>query len=66
MKSSQMPLWVRAVAIDVLTHTLRGCVLHEPDMQISPIRLSDKTSRLRPRLVVAKPGQAYEPEVWNR
>jgi hypothetical protein len=27
------------------------------------IRLSDKTSRLRPRLVVAKPGQTYEPEV---
>jgi hypothetical protein len=52
----------------------RGCLGHaatlrflspliEPDMQISPIRLSDKTSRLRPRLVVAKPGQAYEPEV---
>jgi Uncharacterized protein conserved in bacteria (DUF2252) len=32
-------------------------------MQISPIRLSDKTSRLRPRLVVAKPGQAYESSV---
>ena len=28
-----------------------------------PIRLSDKTSRLRPRLVVAKPGQAYESKV---
>jgi hypothetical protein len=28
-----------------------------------PIRLSDKTSRLRPRLVVAKPAQTYEPEV---
>src|SRR4029077_5859596 len=32
-------------------------------MQISPIRLSDKTSRLRPRHVVPKPAQAYEPEV---
>jgi len=31
----------------------------EPDMQISSIRLSDKTSRLRPRLVVAKPAQTY-------
>src|ERR1019366_5207676 len=37
--------------------------LVEPDMQISRIRLSDKTSRLRPRHVVPKPGQAYEPEV---
>src|SRR5271154_1263233 len=32
-------------------------------MQISRIRLSDKTSRLRPRHVVPKPAQAYEPEV---
>src|ERR1700760_2343087 len=37
--------------------------LIEPDMQISRIRLSDKTSRLRPRHVVPKPTQAYEPEV---
>jgi hypothetical protein len=37
--------------------------LIEPDVQISRIRLSDKTSRLRPRLVVAKPGQTYKPEV---
>src|SRR5271157_708240 len=29
-------------------------------MQISRIRLSDKTSRLHPRHVVPKPGQAYE------
>ena len=28
----------------------------EPDMQISPIRLSDKTSRLHPRHVVPKRG----------
>src|SRR6516164_5989135 len=32
-------------------------------MQISCIRLSDKTSRLRPRHVVPKPAQAYEPEL---
>src|SRR5712664_1134188 len=32
-------------------------------MQISRIRLSDKISRLRPRHVVPKPVQAYEPEV---
>jgi len=31
--------------------------------QISRIRLSDKTSRLHPRHVVPKRGQAYEPEV---
>src|SRR5208337_4712916 len=32
-------------------------------MRIARIRLSDKTSRLRPRHVVPKPAQAYEPEV---
>src|SRR4029078_654735 len=32
-------------------------------MQISRIRLSDKTSRLRPRHVVPKTGQAHEPKV---
>src|SRR5271168_546627 len=37
--------------------------LIEPDRQISCIRLSDKTSRLRPRHVVPKPGQTYKPEV---
>src|ERR1700732_4457160 len=37
--------------------------LIEPDMQISRIQLSDKTSRLRPRHVVPKPAQTYEPEV---
>src|SRR5881409_3341428 len=37
--------------------------LIEPDMQISRIRLSDKISRLHPRHVVPKRGQAYEPEV---
>src|SRR5260370_15285417 len=37
--------------------------LIEPDMQISRIRLSDKTSRLHPRHVVPKPAQAYELEV---
>src|ERR1019366_9657727 len=37
--------------------------LIEPDMQIARIRLSDKTSRLHPRHVMPKPGQAHEPEV---
>ena len=37
--------------------------LIEPDMQISRIRLSDKTSRLHPRHVVPKRSQADEPEV---
>src|SRR5258708_8415579 len=32
-------------------------------MQITRIRLSDKTSRLHPRHVVPKPAQAHEPEV---
>ncbi len=41
----------------------QGATLIEPDVQISRIRLSDKTSRLHPRHVVPKPGQAYEPEV---
>ncbi|MGA2314396.1 MAG: hypothetical protein ABSF87_18910 [Xanthobacteraceae bacterium] len=39
--------------------------LYEPDMQISRIRLSDKTSRLHPRHVVPKPAQPYKPEVPN-
>ena len=42
---------------------LQGATLIEPDMQISRIRLSDKTSRLHPRHVVPKPAQAYETEV---
>src|SRR5262249_34905311 len=37
--------------------------LIEPDRRLSRIRLSDKTSRLRPRHVAAERGQAYEPEV---
>ena len=37
--------------------------LIEPDRQICCIRLSDKTSRLRPRHVVPKRGQAYELEL---
>src|SRR6266851_2598229 len=37
--------------------------LIEPDMQISGIRLSDKTSRLHPRRAAAELCQAYEPEV---
>src|SRR5215475_11192494 len=35
----------------------------EPDVRIARIRLSDKSSRLHPRHVVPKRGQAYEPEV---
>ena len=34
--------------------------LIEPDWRISRIRLSDKTSRLRPRLAAPPRGQAYE------
>src|SRR5436190_22245294 len=34
--------------------------LIEPDVQISRIRLSDKTSRLRPLLAAPTRGQAYE------
>src|SRR5215469_17168824 len=34
--------------------------LIEPDVQISRIRLSDKTSRFRPRLAAPTRGQAYE------
>src|SRR5437588_508107 len=37
--------------------------LIEPDMRIARIRLSDKTSRHRPRRAAPKPGQTYEPEV---
>ena len=37
--------------------------LIELDVRISRIQLSDKTSRLRPRLVILKPRQANEPEV---
>jgi hypothetical protein len=32
-------------------------------VRIARIRLSDKTSRLRPRHIVPKPAQAYEPVV---
>jgi hypothetical protein len=43
---------------------IAGCYAEiEPDMKISRIRLSDKTSRLHPRHVVPKPAQAHEPEV---
>jgi hypothetical protein len=37
--------------------------LIEPDVQISRIRLSDKTSRLRPRLAAPARGQPYETEM---
>jgi K+ transporter len=51
-------------AISVLS-ALEGLTIAAPgpDMQISRIRLSDKTSRLHPRHVVPKSAQAYEPEV---
>jgi len=42
---------------------LQGATLIEPDMRIARIRLSDKTSRLRPRWAAPTPGQTYEPEV---
>ena len=38
-------------------------LLIEPDMRISRIRLSDKTSRLHPRLAAPKLSQAHETEV---
>src|SRR3979490_1048937 len=41
---------------------LQGATLIEPDMQISRIRLSDKTSRLHPRRAATEPCQPYEPE----
>ena len=37
--------------------------LIEPDMQISRIRLSDRTSRLHPRRAASKLREAYETEV---
>jgi hypothetical protein len=37
--------------------------LVEPDMQISRIRLSDKTSRGRPRTGLGKKPQVHEPQV---
>ena len=41
----------------------QGATLIERGVRISRTTLSDKTSRFRPRHVVPKPGQAYEPEV---
>jgi hypothetical protein len=37
--------------------------LIKPDVRISRIRLSDKTSRLRPRLLTPPRAQTYEPKV---
>ena len=37
--------------------------LIKPDVQISRIRLSDKTSRLRPRLLTPPRRQTYEPKI---
>src|SRR6516162_1539763 len=42
---------------------LQGATLIEPVGRISRNRLSDRTSRLRPRLVAPKRGQTNEPEV---
>jgi hypothetical protein len=36
---------------------------HDGSVRISRTALSDKTSRLRPRHVVSKPGQTHEPEL---
>src|SRR5215831_9537804 len=47
------------VSLDIRFHT----PLIEPDMQVCRIRLSDKTSRLRPRRAPTKPCEAYEPKV---
>ncbi len=56
------PLW--SVGASIAEPLLRfHTPLIEPDVQISRIRLSDETSRLHPRHVVPKPGQADEPEV---
>src|SRR6201997_2460993 len=41
---------------------LQGATLIELDGRISRIQLSDKTSRLRPRLAAPARGQANEPE----
>ena len=38
-------------------------LLIEPDVRISRIRLSDRTSRLHPRLAASKLCEAYESEV---
>ena len=42
---------------------LQGAILIELDMQISRIQLSDKISRLHPRLTAPKLGQAYETKI---
>src|SRR6201987_2377477 len=41
---------------------LQGATLIERSVRISRTALSDKTSRLRPRHLVPKPGQTHEPE----
>src|ERR1700740_3010375 len=41
---------------------LQGATLIERSVRISRTALADKTSRLRPRHVVSKPGQTHEPE----
>src|SRR6516164_3797898 len=61
-RSSREEECVSAGLLTVLA-TGSACFAFEPDVRISRIRLSDKSSRLHPRHVVPKPGQAYEPEV---
>src|SRR5664279_1675353 len=59
-RRSSPPTWHRPIPSPLLRLHIP---LIEPDMQISRIRLSDKTSRLHPRLVASACGQTYEPEV---
>jgi hypothetical protein len=52
-----------SVAAPFVWRCLSGSPVIEPDRRIARIRLSDKTSRLRPRHVAPARGQAYEPKV---
>src|SRR5215471_12456459 len=49
-------------AIAPFPHPSHRTQLIERSVRISRTALSDKTSRLRPRHVVSKPGQTHEPE----
>jgi hypothetical protein len=67
----QIVLWTPDSNYVSIRHRPQGCHLSPSlrlssvgsSLQISRIRLSDKTSRLHPRHVVPKPAQTYEPEV---
>src|SRR6202051_3964400 len=54
------PMKARSIMLPSSCSVMPG---DEPDVRIARIRLSDKSSRLRPRHVVPKPAQTYEPEV---